>query len=1192
MNKSIPLAALLCLGVSHIALAQGVPGWLSKLKFPSAPVVTADVISAYFANKADVEKGTLTDATLNKALLFAATLDATSTAPTQPAGSNNQTIANTNYVDGAIQTAEQVAVSQALAGDTIKCPALTVGAALAVSFAATGNACYNLLLTQANPALTINAPSLTGSGQSITLIVTQPATPVAWSAPTSTSVNVHVAPNFVPTAVAGSTQIFSAMSAGDGNVFLNNGSTYLSGTALAYASNLSVDTPPQTTPGTAFTLTGYESGGTSTAFDYSTDGGTTWTLISSPTIVNGLISVPVPGLSAGSYTLALRDHNNPTIATATTGTFVVSPWTPNTLSVSPNAYAVYATDPNNPSLASADGSGNLLNLASSLNQSQYLLPASGATGNKVQVARATGADGKHRLVKFHAAQTNAGAGDPNANWLTAGNLITSGGYAGSGLLTLANSANNATSGSYTVIIGEDFDTSAASAIAYESGFIWGTLAKPGPLSYVQNRWNPTASNFSVQIADVAGGFTSATSPVKSGYHVITMIKNLGVITYRMDGVQVSSQPILATGATAFDGTYGDFMLGGSVNAGQAAENGTPPPYLGDFQAYSGVLQGTDLANAEMMVASSMGETISPVVPTPVGVATQIAVSTIPSTTSGTPISVSYSYVGNLQGATYSINGGTAVPTGTTPSGGTGTFSIAGGLTAGAYTIKVCDVNSTVCGTSASFNIVQSVTYASAFSVTAPSGVVPGSAFPVTASFTAGTGSPQAVDYQILSGGVGQGWVQVASPTITTSPNTVKFTTVAGLGAGSYSIQVRDRNNVASASTAVPFSVVAPTVISSATAITCPAAPPVSVPGAAVSFSCTYTGTPVSFDYQLTAGTSPLGWGTPSNVVITPNSGTTTAGTLTFVMPAGNADIAGLNTVQIRDHNAPSVVSAAIPVYTETWTPQTLATSPGASAVWQVDAANTASVGSGNVSQVFNVLNPARYLGSVMGSGNVPVVGVSGSGSDGLHRAIAFSPTKSTSYTSGDPKANWLSAAAGSAPSLLTLANSTKLSTTGAFTIVEAAKLDTTDAFTNFFAFGQSASPGPLQYLQLRHNPGSGALGPALDDASQTFVQTGGSAVSGWHVFTIIKTAAGALTYREDGVPLGTTTITSTSSLTATDFTIGGSFAGIGSTVAGGEFGTPPPYVSGMLAFSGVLAGADLDNAENMEAASFGGKTTQ
>lgn len=1183
--KRIALAAALCLSASPLAYGQTVAPWISRLKSPlTGTVVTADVIGAFFGTKANADKGTLTNATLSNALLQAAALDAASTAVTQPKGVSDHTVADTEFVQREIAAAQKVTLGSALASNTVTCTALTVGSVQMLMFAPVGNSCYNLTLAQANPVLSIGAPP-SGTGQAISLYVTQPGTPVAWSAPTSTLATVRVSPLFNPTMTAGSTQNFDVKSSGDGNVFVVPGQTYPAGVALAYASNLSIDTPPQTTPGTAISLTGIETGGVSAALDYTSDG-TTWTPIASPSIVNGAITVSLPALAIGTYTLGLRDHNNPTVAVANTGIFTVSPWTPRNLATSPNAYAVFASDPNDPALASADASGNLLTLASSINPALYMIPASGATGNRVKVTRAVGADGKHRLLQFHPSQTIAGAGDPNANWLTTGNLLTPGGFAGPGLLALANSANNATSGSYTIIVGEYFDTSATAAIASETGFSWSTLAKPGPLSFVQNVWNPSAQTFAVQLFDVANGLTTATSPAMGGYHVITTIKTPGTLTYRLDGKLASSQPILKTGGTAFDGAYADFMLGGSVGVGQSNESGTPPPFMGGVEAFYGQLQGSDLSNAELFVAGTMGLPISPVVPAPTGVATQIGVGAIASTSSGTSITVPYTYVGSLQAVNYSVNGGTPILASTAPVNGTGQIILPGGLTAGTYRITVCDINSTVCGISASFNVVQSQTYASAMVVTSVASTVPGSPITVKAGFTGGTGPTQAVDYQILVGGVGQGWVQAASPTFGTS--TVSFTSTSGLPAGAYAIQTRDRNNVASASPAFAFTVAAPVSAGTATAINCASAPRVTTPGSVVSFTCTFAGNLTAVDYALTAGGTGLGWGTPSNVVITQPAIAGALGSLALTMPAGNSDVAGENTVQVRDHNAQGVLSQAIPVFTQVWTPNALAVSPGALLVWQIDAANPASVAAGGLTRVTNVINSSQFMNVMMGSGNVPVASVGGSGADQLHRAIAFSATKSTAYASGDPNANWLSGAGSAGSQLLTLANSPNLSTTGDFTIIEAAYFDTASSYTDFFGWGQDASPGPLQYIHLRYANATSYFGVTLDDAAQNFFSTGAAISPGWHVFDVIK-KGNQIALHEDHATMGAITITSTSSLTAADFTIGGGFPSSTAANPANEFGAPPTLLSGALMYSGALQGTDLTNAEILEAASFGGK---
>ena len=69
-----------------------------------------------------------------------------------------------------------------------------------------------------------------------------------------------------------------------------------------------------------------------------------------------------------------------------------------------------------------------------------------------------------------------------------------------------------------------------------------------------------------------------------------------------------SPPTKITSTLPF--TANDFMIGGGLppasSASAGAENGVPPHYVGEFQAYRGVLAGTDLASAEDLAGNSIG----------------------------------------------------------------------------------------------------------------------------------------------------------------------------------------------------------------------------------------------------------------------------------------------------------------------------------------------------------------------------------------------------------------------------------------------------------------------------------------------------------------------------------------------------------------------------------------------------------
>jgi hypothetical protein len=272
---------------------------------------------------------------------------------------------------------------------------------------------------------------------------------------------------------------------------------------------------------------------------------------------------------------------------------------------------VFEFNANDPAIAAVASNGTVHSVENSLDPSESLAAEVATGGNGIVIANRSGADGTRRLLQFHASTINAAIYDPATNWLGAGGVN---GSAGSTLVDLANSSNISTSGSFTTIIALDINKS----YSYAAGPIWGTLASPGPLQYAQIRYNGSSGVAGGEVFD-----STATTPVvgsvaqgtiTAGWHVMTMIKNGGTITYRLDGQTVATAQITA----ALPFTASDFLIGGGFPPGSSAsagvENGVPPPYIGEFQAYSGVLAGTDLANAEKLAGNSIGLSLNPTVP--------------------------------------------------------------------------------------------------------------------------------------------------------------------------------------------------------------------------------------------------------------------------------------------------------------------------------------------------------------------------------------------------------------------------------------------------------------------------------------------------------------------------------------------------------------------------------------------------
>lgn len=361
------------------------------------------------------------------------------------------------------------------------------------------------------------------------------------------------------------------------------------------ATSLTFYTPAQTTPNTRLSLTGVYTGSPQ-SLDYNFGSG--WIQATSVSFSSGRFIITIPaGVAAGSYVPEIRDHYA-TSVTSTAGSFVVSAWTPETLKTSPGASAVFEFNPNT-SASTVAITGTVSKLVNSVNSAQYLGARTGSSHNPIVVAVQSGADGKRRLLQFHASKLSASTADPSTNWLSAGGTS---GTAGSALVNLANSTNLSKTGSFSTVIAMDIDKS----YTYAAGPIWGSLAKPGPLQYAQLRYNNGSGYAGAQVIDSAQSGPSAQSTITAGWHVLTMIKSAGTLTYRLDGKQIATAAVTSTKAF----TASDFMIGGGFppasSASAAAENGVPAPYVGEYQAYTGVLAGSDLTNAESLAANSIG----------------------------------------------------------------------------------------------------------------------------------------------------------------------------------------------------------------------------------------------------------------------------------------------------------------------------------------------------------------------------------------------------------------------------------------------------------------------------------------------------------------------------------------------------------------------------------------------------------
>jgi hypothetical protein len=137
---------------------------------------------------------------------------------------------------------------------------------------------------------------------------------------------------------AGAVTMGTGITSGSGGASLPpGGSTTLvgitySGGSLVWWSGIVPNAPTLTigsisapAPDTAFTISGGIFNDAPTALDYSIDGGVTWAAAPSPVISANAFSFVVPGLSAGTYTIRVRDHADPAVLASSNSFTVIAP---------------------------------------------------------------------------------------------------------------------------------------------------------------------------------------------------------------------------------------------------------------------------------------------------------------------------------------------------------------------------------------------------------------------------------------------------------------------------------------------------------------------------------------------------------------------------------------------------------------------------------------------------------------------------------------------------------------------------------------------------------------------------------------------------------------------------------------------------------------------------------------------------
>ena len=279
-----------------------------------------------------------------------------------------------------------------------------------------------------------------------------------------------------------------------------------------------------------------------------------------------------------------------------------------------------------------------------------------------------------------------------------------------------------------------------------------------------------------------------------------------------------------------------------------------------------------------------------------------------------------------------------------------------------------------------------------------------------------------------------------------------------------------------------------------------------------------------------------------------------------------------------------------------WAPNSVPHAFWAFDVNQPGATDATAVG-GTVTKVFNQVtgNTTQFLvvknSTASNATATPVVLAGSSGSDGAHLSLQMQQNEYMNYYGGgagvfqsgvdDGKANWLSAGgvSGSAGSqLVQLFNTPNVGSGGNGTVIWAS-----NAPLSYYWSGPiwlcDPNASPLQYFQGRYNPASGHLGASLATAGgDAGLATAGAGTAGWHVYSL-SWVAGVLTFRQDGVTLGTYTIAQSDAFEPganEDFALGGS------VVSGTPlYGCPPANITCMIATSVGLGVSDLLSAEQM-----------
>lgn len=375
------------------------------------------------------------------------------------------------------------------------------------------------------------------------------------------------------------------------------------------------------------------------AMNYSLNSGATWVPVPSANLVidNTLNTFTItvlggsPSLTYTAGQVKVQDANA-TGVTAACGQWVVAPFNP--ISTPTSGTLVFGFQSANPACIGLDSAGNVARMIDIQGTGQYLSIGPTAippnNGNNFQYPppltvpsgagvlggtpvgplapykRLSGVDNTRSLVQMKTT-VNSAAFDPGANFFDAGPL----GGPNNALIQMFNTSN-LTTNSATIVFACLLDTTIAGT-QYQGGPIWGQFETTTTIAYISAlRWH--SGGLQGQLQDNAASVTVNTPSVTqttSKWMVATLQKSGTTWQIRINQGAWQTTTISATSAWAATG----FSYGGSFAPGLNQQSGNCYSILGDFFAYTGALNASDLANVESLVGQSIGVNLIATVPT-------------------------------------------------------------------------------------------------------------------------------------------------------------------------------------------------------------------------------------------------------------------------------------------------------------------------------------------------------------------------------------------------------------------------------------------------------------------------------------------------------------------------------------------------------------------------------------------------